>query len=61
MKCDSHVSLFGPHPYKPLLWSQAQGYSCDKAFINSIKWPLSNPIKRMKIVFKCPNFKIANF
>ncbi len=41
MKCDSHASLMARTLTSPLLWSWAQGYSCDnepnKAFWN-LKW-----------------------
>jgi len=38
---------------------QDLGFS-DFVLVRLVKWPLNNPIKRMKISFKCVDFKVAN-
>jgi hypothetical protein len=45
----------------PFVYPQCVILQCFNELWTSIRWPFDNPIKCMKISFKCPNFKVASF
>ncbi len=57
--------MFGFSSYKfwssPFVYPHCVIFQCFNELRTFTKWPFDNPIKCMKIAFKCPNFKVASF